>query len=216
MSDVYSKQPPVAASIFFTSATFFQQTGVHLFVSLTLAHTLKYPDTWVSVQGRSAAPRGTNGRTALCGQGGGGARRWGRAVSLLESHRRIWSETETRRLTETAHSCEAAVSLTSCTLRPFKLPLCVFKPFFFSSLSLCCPSLRLPPAESTRSSGRQDNGGLMDFLFFLFFYFSGCTLPAPPWDFSEKRSHLFDIKVAVQTVSTWFWCCYFLALQWFY
>lgn len=179
MSDVYSKQPPVVASIFFTSATFFQQTGVHLFVSLTLAHTLKYPDTWVSVQGRSAAPWGTNGRTALCGQGGGGARRWGRAVSLLESHRRIWSETETRRLTETAHSCEAAVSLTSCTLRPFKLPLCVFKPVFFS-LSLCCPSLRLPPAESTRSSGHQDNRGLMDFLFFSFFYFSGCTLPAPP------------------------------------
>lgn len=214
MSDVYSKQPPVAASIFFTSATFFQQTGVHLFVSLTLAHTLKYPDTWVSVQGRSAAPRGTNGRTALCGQGGGGARRWGRAVSLLESHRRIWSETETRRLTETAHSCEAAVSLTSCTLRPFKLPLCVFKPVFFS-LSLFVVHLSdFLQLNLLARVAAKTTGGWWIFLFFLFFYFSGCTLPAPPWDFSEKRSHLFNIKV--QTVSIWFCCCYFLALQWFY
>lgn len=150
---------------------FLQQTGVHLFVSLTLAHTLKYPDTWVSVQGRSAAPRGTNGRTAWCGQGGGGARRWGRAVSLLESHRRIWSETETRRLTETAHSCEAAVSLTSCTLRPFKLPLCVFKPVFFLSLSLLSISqtssswiysLEWPPRQ------RGAEGFFFSFFFFTF------------------------------------------------
>lgn len=66
----------------------------------------------------------------------------GGAAGLLESTKRILCETETSGLTEMQHSCEATVSP-----RLFKPAFCILQPF-----SLCWPSQRLPPAESTCTS----------------------------------------------------------------
>lgn len=103
-------------------------------------HTLKCRVCVCLSVGEVRGPRGTNSRSALWGRG--------EVVNLLESRRGILCETETSRLTETAHSCTAAAPQTSCTHCLFKPIFSVFKPIF-----LCCQSLALPPAESACSSG---------------------------------------------------------------
>lgn len=138
---------------FFLTRAPLQQTGVHLFVSFTL--TLKYPDTWVQrVRGRSTAPWEPIARQhcAVRGWGGGGV-----ADSLLESHRRILCETETRRLTETPHSCETTDKQHSPSFQTRSLCLRTH----FSLLSI---SLTSSPAESTRSKWPPRHRGTDVFL----------------------------------------------------
>lgn len=120
----------------------FQQTGVHLFVCYTHTHTHWNRLTLgCQFRGGLRPPRepmvGRQWAKSEWGSVRGGR---GGAVGLLESNRRILSETESCRLTETAHSCVAAMSLTGCTQPPF-----------------LCP----------QHLGYQDNGGLVGWFFWF-------------------------------------------------
>lgn len=106
---------------------------------------LRYLDTHTFVSGLKGGPcTPAAPRESIVGQHNEVRRRGrGGAAGLLESTRRIRCETETSRLTEMRRSCGATVSP-----RLFKPVFCILQPFF-----LCWPSQKLPPAESTCTSG---------------------------------------------------------------
>lgn len=148
---------------------FFQKTGVHLFVSLTLAHTPKYPDTWVSVQGRSAGPLGNQWQDGVVRPRGWRGEAVGEGCQPFREPQKnlVWNrDPPTDRDGTQLRGCSVTDKLHSPS---FQTPsLCLQTRFFSLSLFVVHLSdflqLNLLARVATKTTG-----GWWIFLFFLFF-----------------------------------------------